>query len=98
MSVDKSEYRPFSNFSSYSIPSTALLQRDTLTQLTVETGDTYWSLAKLVVSLRKGCVATSLEVKRMVREMAHYNGKTECDAARIRPGDIIKVPPERAGA
>lgn len=72
--------------------------RDNLEELVVEPGDSYWSLAKLVVSIRTGRVATSAEVKEMVKEMAHFNGKTQCEATKIMVGDIIKVPPEKPKA
>lgn len=74
------------------------LLRDNLDQLVVEPGDSYWSLAKLVVSIRTGRVATSAEVKEMVKEMAHFNGKTQCEATKIMVGDVIKVPPEKPKA
>lgn len=72
--------------------------RDNLEELVVEPGDSYWSLAKLVVSIRTGRVATSAEVKEMVKEMAHFNGKTQCEATKIMVGDVIKVPPEKPKA
>ena len=72
--------------------------RDNLEELVVEPGDSYWSLAKLVVSIRTGRVATSAEVKEMVKEMAHFNGKTQCEATKISVGDVIKVPPEKSKA
>lgn len=74
------------------------LLRDNLDELVVEPGDSYWSLAKLVVSIRTGRVATSAEVKEMVKEMAHFNGKTQCEATKIMVGDVIKVPPEKPKA
>lgn len=74
------------------------LLRDNLDELVVEPGDSYWSLAKLVVSIRTGRIATSAEVKAMVKEMAHFNGKTQCEATKIMVGDVIKVPPEKPKA
>ena len=74
------------------------LLRDNLDELVVEPGDSYWSLAKLVVSIRTGRIATSAEVKEMVKEMAHFNGKTQCEATKIMVGDVIKVPPEKPKA
>ncbi len=93
-----SDSRPDTNkwlIAGYQLPT---LLRDNLEELVVEPGDSYWSLAKLVVSIRSGRVATSIEVKEMVKLMAHFNGKTQCEATKINVGDVIKVPPEKPKA
>lgn len=59
----------------------------------VKKGETYWSVAHQLAS-KNVERPTAGDVKFMVKKLAAYNGKTEVEAANIRPGDIIKIPPE----
>lgn len=67
-------------------------------EVTAKPGDSYWSVAHGVVSERKGRQATGHEVKGMVSEMASYNGKTEAEAAHLKVGEKIKIPPHKTAS
>ena len=56
-------------------------------------GETYWSIATSLVVERMGRSATAGEVKRMFQLLAYFNNKTEIEAAKIRPGQKVKLPP-----
>lgn len=59
----------------------------------VKKGETYWSVAHQLTS-KNVERPTAGDVKFMVKKLAAYNGKTEVEAANIKPGDIIKIPPD----
>jgi len=64
-------------------------------QVTAKPGDTYWSVAHSVLSQREGKVPTNPEVHTMMRALAAHNGKTVEEAANLRVGETIKIPPAK---
>lgn len=62
-------------------------------EVTANPGDTYWSVAHGLVSERQGHAASPRQAKEMVHDLAVHNGKTDKEAAHLKVGETIKIPP-----
>lgn len=62
-------------------------------EVTAKPGDTYWGVAHSIVSERQGHAASPRQAREMLHDLAVHNGKTDEDAAHLKVGEIIKIPP-----
>lgn len=63
-------------------------------EVTAKEGDSYWSIARSLISEQNGKPGTAGEVKTMMQKLAAFNNKTEVEAGKLNIGDKVKVPPK----
>lgn len=68
---------------------------DQRNEVKAKTGDSYWSIAENLIADREGRKGTRGEVRAMMKDIASHNGKTEEEAANLKVGESVKLPPKK---